>query len=245
MRRLQIGMRGAEVRFLQRLLNLRMEGLDLRENGTYSPQTHLAFLRWQESQEEGGQGEGKAGTPGVVDEAAFLALGMKSSVSHWFEPYERAEGTSSWTAGLMMLWRTRHERRMGEDRNRMGMIWRLAESERNIQVFAGQHRLKILNLPGKDGAPGPMQWLEWLRKEPLLAIGAGGVSTNRWEHCCVVDGFYSDENPDASGTIFRIHDPCVAKAERNYGAAFSGNVGGTPHNSFNWEGAYLLGRLTS
>jgi hypothetical protein len=233
-------MRGAEVRFLQRLLNLRLEGADLRENGTYSPQTHMAFLRWQES-----QGEGMGGRPGVVDEEALRALGMKSSILHWFEPFERAQGTSCWTAGLMMLLRTRHERRLGEERNRMGMIWNLGETEQNIRVFAGQHRLKILNPPGEGETAWPMQWLEWLRKEPLLAIGAGVVSTNRWQHCCLIEGFYSDENADASGTMFRIHDPWVAKTERNYGAAYSGNIGGTPHNSFNWEGAYLLGRLNS
>lgn len=237
MKRLEIGTRGAEVRFLQRLLNLRMENAELREDGTYTPQTHLAFLRWQESQEEG-----KAGRPGVVDEAAFRALGMKSEVVHWFEPFERATGASCWAAGLMMMLRQKHERRMGEERNRLGMIWRLAETERNIVVFAGPYRLKILTGGASEAEASRMNWLDWLRQEPLLAIGAGGVSSNRWEHCCLIDGFYSDENTDASGTVLRIHDPWAGKNERNYGVALSGSVVGTPHRSFNWEGVYLLGR---
>jgi hypothetical protein len=240
MRRLEIGTRGAEVRFLQRMLNLRLDNAEVREDGTYSPQTHLAFLRWQESQEEG-----KAGRPGVVDEEAFRALGMKSSVLQWFEPFEREAGTSCWTAGLMMLLRQRHERRLGEERNRMGMIWRLGETERNIQVFAGQHRLNILSRGEKGAGVERMQWLEWLRKEPLLAIGVAELGSNRWAHCCLIEGFYSDENMDASGTVLRIHDPSLAKNERNYGAALSGSGVGMPHRRFDWDGVYLLGRLST
>lgn len=237
MEQVKLGMRGAEVRFLQRMLNLHLKDADLREDGVFSARTHLALLRWQES-----QGAEEAGTLGIADGGVFASLGMRSSVEHWFQPYERKGDQSCWTAGLMMLLRSTFERRLGEDRAQKGMVWSLGHTQNNVRVFARQHRLKLLkDFPGAD-LPEFGKWLEWLRQGPLLAIGAASVGSNRWDHCCLIEGFYSDDNPDGTGTVFRIYDPWATRGEQSYGATYRGVHAATPHRKFSWEGVYLLGR---
>lgn len=249
MRNVKIGSRGAEVKLLQRLLNLRMtsRGLpaaELREDGVFDPRTHLALVQWQEATMQASD-EGSTYRDwaiGLADRPVLNRMGLQTVIEWYFRPFAQQAGTSCWTAAYLLMLREEYERWMGEDRAQRGMIWRLGETENNIRVFARMQRLRILNEDAGPQGASVSQWLDWLRQGPLLAIGAGRSGSNRWEHACLVYGAYSDENPDGSGTVFCIHDPAAAAGAYDYGATYSGINVATPHRKFSWEGVYLLGR---
>src|SRR5688572_18381997 len=228
---LQVGAQGFQVRYLQRLLNKAGANPPLREDGVFGPRTNDAVVRFRSSQ-------GAVLPTGRATPPLWNDLGVRVEIEHPIIGMGQPTNMSCWSVAMTMMLGTMMS--VGAGAATLGATGGLQTTPENVATFARQHGLRIVS---QMQSIAVSQLIALLHRGPLLAIGAGGIGTNRWAHASVISGIYSDLQPDASGTMIRIHDPWPPGSPgRVYGVFYSGGSQDVPCVSYNLFGAYLVGR---
>jgi hypothetical protein len=228
MQTVQMGSRGPEVVYLQRMLNLRM-GSRLREDGVFGPLTKAALVAWQSSQR-------RSGMP-IADPATFTALGMRTLIEHPIQQFGQPTGMTCWSASMTMVEGT--NRSVGQGSAQLGATGGLVSTPDNVAVFAREHGMRVLSSMSSYSVD---QLIGWMRNGPLIAIGAGSGRGGRWAHASVLSAIYSDQNANGTGTVMRIHDPEPVGVGSVYGVVFTGANQAVPGARYDLFGAFLIGK---
>lgn len=222
------GSRGFEVMYLQRLLNLR-NNAGLREDGAFGPRTEAGLKAWQRSKH----------TPdtGVADAMVFQRLGMTVCIEHPIQLFGQPTGMTCWSASMTMLRGTNMS--VGPGSATLGATGGLQTTQGNVETFARENGFRVLSSM-RSYTINEME--NWIRPGALLAIGSGQAGPRRFAHACVISGFYSDQNPNGSATMLRIHDP-EPVGQGSIGWAFFGGASQwTPMARYDLFGAFICGR---
>ncbi len=226
MQELRQGAHGFQVQYLQRLLNRAGANPHVREDGVFGPRTHAGVVAFQTARR-------LLPANGFASRAVLNALGFRLEIEHPVRSMGQPTGMTCWSAAMTMMRGTNMS--IGPGGARLAADGGLQTTRENIGTFARQNALRIVS--EMQSIPVP-QFIELLRRGPLMAIGAGAG----WAHASVISGIYSDGNPDASGTMIRIHDPWPPGSPgRVYGVFYSGGRQVVPGATYNLFGAYLLG----
>lgn len=216
MRELHFGDRGAEVGYLQRLLNLENVYIanadaELREDCSFGPRTLARLNSHQHTM----------GLPPSdrVDARMWQQLGHLIAVEHAVELFPQPTDQSCWSAAATMLF---GDRSVGAGNAAMSNGHFLDADPDNIRLFLREQGLTFHE---------PRNWtirelIEMLRNGPLWAAGhwsgrdARGRSSGGG-HVVVISAVWSHQSQNYSGAAFRIHDPWPPGRGDIYGATYN------------------------
>lgn len=223
------GSRGAEVIYLQRLLNRQNVG-KLREDGIFGPKTRAALVAWKTAKH-------RPPSP-VADQGTFMALGMRAIIEHPVQMIPQPTNMSCWAASMAMILGNRQM--VGPGNAIVNPTGDLRAGPNNVSQFANTYGMRLLSSMANIGVD---QILNWLRRGPLMVIGAssdgaGGLMA----HASVISAIYSDQEADGKGTVLRIHDPWPPNRGEVYGVVFTGDnqaVSGLQYSLFT---AFVVGK---
>jgi len=229
MQEVRQGSRGYPVQLAQRLLNKNGATPALREDGIFGPKTRAAVVAFQTARN-------LRPATGIVNRAIFTALGLTVDIEHPIQTIGQPTNMTCWSAAMTMMRGTNMS--VGAGRAQTASAGGLPTTAENIAVFAEDNGMRIVSRM-QSMPVGRM--IQLLTDGPLLVIGAGGTGTQQWAHASVIGGIYSDEEPNASGTMLRIHDPWPpGSSGRVYGVFYTGGVQAVPGTSYNLFCAYVL-----
>ncbi len=215
MRQLNLGDRGPEVGYLQRLLNYEnlLNGLpepDLREDCSYGPRTQTRLHNYQRI----------IGLPQSdrVDTRMWQQLGHLIAIDHPVELFPQPTDQSCWSAAATMLF---GDRSVGSGSAALANGHFLDDDPDNVRTFLREQGLTFYD---------PRNWtirelIEMLRNGPLWAAGhwsgrdARGRSTGGG-HVVVISAVWSGQAQEMGCTAFRIHDPWPPGRGDIYGAVY-------------------------
>ena len=95
MQNLRRGSRGAQVRLLQRLINLNRRSTRLAEDGAFGPKTAAEISAFQADR--------RLSPNGAVGLPTWRALGLTIDISHSVTLFPQPTGMSCWSAAATML----------------------------------------------------------------------------------------------------------------------------------------------
>lgn len=225
------GAHGFNVLYLQRLLNKAGVDPDVFEDGAYGGQTDRAVTTYQST-------HGMRPTPGRAPRALFTTLGLRTEIVHAVRQMGQPTNMSCWSIAMTMARGVSMS--IGRGNASTGLNGGLESTPGNIATFARENGMRVLS---QMRSVPVSQLVSYLRAGPLVVIGAGRNGSNPWVHASVVSGIFSDDAPDASGTMLRIHDPWPPGSHgRVYGVFYSGGRQDVPESTYDLFGAYILGR---
>ena len=216
---LGLGARQDQVKLLQRLLNKKKASIPaLREDGIFGPKTRAALINFQTQK--------RISPDGAAGPLTWQALGIRYDFTHPVILYPQPSNVTCWSASATMI--------MGNMSVGPGKAaipgGGLAPSPENVKLFADGLGWRIYY---------PQSWpiqnlATLLRSKPAWAVG-GGAAGGGWLHAIVFSGFWSDGDPDGSGTMLRIHDPWPPGVGSIYGRFYTGTIDG-----FDFISLYVL-----
>lgn len=229
MQTLSQGTRGFHVQLLQRLLNKNGARPPLVEDGVFGRLTQGAVTAFQTSRR-------LLPANGVATQAVFHALGLRVEIEHPTQLFGQPTNMSCWSAALTMMRGTNAS--YGSGGAQVAASGGLPTTPQNIAEFARSNGMQVLS--SMRSVPVP-SLISMLRRGPLYVIGAGTNGPNRWSHASLITAIYSDDAPDGSGTMMRIHDPWPPGRGAVYGVFYTGAQQRVLAATYDLFGAYILG----
>jgi Putative peptidoglycan binding domain/Papain-like cysteine protease AvrRpt2 len=217
---LRQGVRRDQVKLLQRLLNKKGAITPpLREDGIFGAKTRECVANFQ--------GRERLAADGIVGPKSWTRLGIQYDITHPVQLFGQPTNVTCWSASATMILGN-----MSVGPGRAAIPGGgLAPSPENVKVFADGLGWRMYY---------PQTWTvsglaSLLRQKPAWAVSGGHTLTGGWLHAIVLSGFWSDGDPDGSGTMLRIHDPWPPRVGSVYGRFYRGTVDG-----FDFISLYVL-----
>ncbi len=234
MQTIQFGFRGYRVKFLQRLLNRNGARPHVLEDGIYGRKTANAvrdFMARSQSLSPGTDGS-------VVGSAIWNNLGLRFEIDHGIHNVGQPTGMTCWSAAMSMA--RGSVQSIGPGHARLGADGGLSTEPQNIERFAHQNGMSVLS---EMSSFSVASLVGWIQAGPLIAIGGGETSGNRWAHAVVMGALFSDRTGDGRGTMIQINDPWPPGGNgRMYGVFYTGAEAYLPGATYDLFGAYIIGR---
>lgn len=207
MRTLTMGSHGADVMFLQCLLNKRNANPRLVEDGAFGPRTRTAVVAFQ-------QAARSPHADGVVGPQTWGQLGPVTEHLHPVRLFGQPTDMTCWSAAATMILGNMS---VGPGRANTGPSGGLNPDLDNIETFLRGLGWRLVN---NQSRPSLVSVLSRLRQSPLWVAFEGGS----FKHAVVFSGFYSDAAGDESATVFRIHDPWPPGRGTVYGSTYRNGI---------------------
>ncbi|MBK9170673.1 MAG: peptidoglycan-binding protein [Bryobacterales bacterium] len=206
MRTISQGSKGADVLFLQRLLNKRGAAPALTEDADFGAKTKLAVVSFQNRNRI-------VPANGTVTSATWTKFGRIIEHEHRVTLYGQPTNMTCWSAAATMM--TGSNQSVGPGGSSMFGDGSLDPSLANIEVFVrGMGWRNLVNM----SAPPPSQLIAGLARGPIWVVFQG----NGFAHAVVFSGVFSDGDESGNGTVFTVHDPWPAGAGKVYSTPYTG-----------------------
>ncbi len=189
MHTLSNGSHGAEVMFLQRMLNKRGASPFLTEDGSFGPRTQAALRTFQHG--------ARISADGVAGPATWTALGPITEIRHRVTPFSQPTDMSCWSAAATIIF---GDRSVGPGRATLDSTGGLEISLANVETFVRGLGWRVVN---NMSAPPASQVMNVVRGAPAW-VAFQGVHV---AHAVVFSGMLSDGAQDGTGTVFLVQDP--------------------------------------
>jgi hypothetical protein len=207
--------RGAPVKLLQRLLNLRHPKKVLNEDGVFGPKTTGEVKAFQSSN--------RLVADGVVGAQSWRALGVKIDITHPVTLFPQPTNMTCWSAAATMLFQSNMS--VGSGRAALTASGGLASDHWNIAVFARDLGLTL---------HAPMSWsvqgfAGLLGRGPLWVGGVQPLGTPtavQSGHVVVVGAMWGTGEMD--GTLLQIYDPWPVGVGSTYGTFYGERIADAP-----------------
>lgn len=200
MRTLMIGSRGADVMFLQVLLNRNGAHPRVEEDGVFGRATQAAVVAYQRA---------KRITPadGVAGPATRASFGPLRQAHHRVTPFGQPDHVTCWSAAATIILGNRS---VGSGPAQTGADGGLGSSLGNVETFLDGLGWRMVN---NRTSPSASSLIGALQRGPLWATFVG---TENFGHAVVISGYYSNLAGDDDSTVFDIQDPWPPR----HGAAY-------------------------
>ena len=208
MRTLSLNSNGADVMFLQCLLNKRNANPRLVEDGSFGQRTKTALMAYQRGARPPLVADGVAGPK------TWTSLGTLTERLHAVNLLGQPSNMSCWSAAASMILGNMS---VGSGAAHASDDGGLTPDLDNVEVFLRGLNWRVLN---NQSRPGLSSLLAPLRQGPLWVVFEGGS----FKHAVVFSGFYTDVAGDESATVFRIHDPWPPGRGTVYGSTYHNSV---------------------
>lgn len=178
----------------QRLLNKMLTASHhLDEDGTFGPLTKGAVQYYQRTRH-------MMPIDGKITPYIWRQLGVATEIDHPVTLVGQPTGMTCWSASATMMLGSMSS--VGPGAAALSGTGGLVPTEANVAAFAKGLGWKMYY---------PQTWTVsglagLLAHGPAWAVG-GGAAGGGWLHAIVLSGFWSDGDPDGSGTLIRVHDP--------------------------------------
>jgi hypothetical protein len=215
MQTLSQGSRGPQVKFLQRLINLKKPG-SLVEDGTFGPKTKTQVQAFQTG--------AKLSPDSIVGPNTWKALGLVVDINHPVKLFAQPTNMTCWSAAATMLVGNMS---VGPGGASVGPTGGLGSAYANVEAFAKAHRFTM---------HPPMTWsvngfADIARRGPLWVAGTqplGSPAGPQSGHAVVVGAMWGNGNGDGRGTMLLIYDPWPPNAGSIYGVFYGERLAGSP-----------------
>jgi hypothetical protein len=202
-----MGATGADVMFLQCLLNKQGANPLLTEDGAFGARTKAAVMAFQRSK--------PPLTPdGIVGVQTWNRFGVLTERLHNVQLRGQPTGSSCWSAAATMIVGNMS---VGPGRATLEPSGGLSMPLENIETFLAGLRWRMIN---NQSRPAISTLINGLRRGPLWVAYEGGS----FQHAVVYSGFYTDSSGDESATVFRIHDPWPPDHGTMYSSTYRSGV---------------------
>ena len=218
---LRQGSRSDQVKLAQRLLNKKTKAAKpLKEDGVFGPLTRTALTSFQQRE--------RITADGTVGPGTWGRLGIKRDVTHPIVLFPQPTNVTCWSASATMI--------LGNMSVGPGKAaipgGGLDPSPENVKIFANGLGWQM-HYPQTWTVTGLALLLQ---RNPAWAVGGGNSpGGGQWLHAIVLSGFWTDLDPDGSGTMIRVHDPWPPGIGSIYGRFYRGTVDG-----FDFISMYIL-----
>ncbi|HEY2012878.1 MAG TPA: peptidoglycan-binding protein [Bryobacteraceae bacterium] len=190
MRNLSNGSRGADVMFLQCLLNKKGARPRLVEDGVFGRHTHDAVVAFQQSNRV-------APPNGTVGAGTWSKFGAITERLHRVTPTSQSTDVSCWSAAATTIL---GDMSVGQGQAALLSDGELAAPIDNIETFVQGLGWRLIN---NQSVPPASTLITGLQRGPLWVAFQG----RGFGHAVVFSGVYSDGANDASATVFVVNDP--------------------------------------
>jgi hypothetical protein len=209
------GSKGAAVKLLQRLLNLKHGKNVLSEDGILGPKTAGELKAFQSKQ--------RLLADGIAGPRSWRALGIKIEIDHPVTLFPQPTNMTCWSAAATMLFQNTMS--VGPGRAALGATGGLASDHWNIAVFARDLGLTL---------HAPMSWsvqgfAGLLGRGPLWVGGVqplGSPTAVQSGHVVVVGSMWG--TGEADGTLLQIYDPWPPGVGSIYGTFYGERIADAP-----------------
>lgn len=188
---LSIGSRGAEVMFLQRLLNKHGANPYVTEDGAFGPRTQSALIAYQRAHRV------TAPPLGVAGPATWQSFGRLTERRHRVTPGAQPTGMSCWSAAATIMLGNQS---VGPGHATLQPGGGLRVDLPNVETFIRGLGWRLIN---NQSAPPAMQLILAITQAPAWVAFQG----THLAHAVVFSGVLSDGAPDGTGTVFLVQDP--------------------------------------
>lgn len=208
MQTLSIGSHGADVMFLQRMLNKRGASPYLTEDGSFGPRTQAGLKRFQES--------ARLTPDGTAGSLTWTAFGRITEVRHRVTPFSQPTGMSCWSAAATIIF---GDRSVGPGQATLGSTGGLLTDLPNIETFVRGLGWRLVN---NMSAPPASLLISTIQRGPAWVAFQG----LHFAHAVVFSGMISDGASDGTGTVFLVQDPWPPGGGRGtaYGTTYLGQT---------------------
>lgn len=198
-----MGSQGADVMFLQCLLNKRNANPRLAEDGSFGSITRTAVMNFQRV-------SGGSAPDGIVGPNTWARFGPLTERLHPVTLFGQPTDMTCWSAAATMVLGNMS---VGSGGAQTGSSGGLSAGINNIETFLSGLGWRLAN---NQSNPPLFTLLSQLRQNPLWVAFEGGS----FQHAVVFSGFYCDAANDESTTVFRIHDPWPPGRGTVYGSTY-------------------------
>jgi hypothetical protein len=206
MRNLTQGMHGADVLFLQCLINKAERASTVAEDGQFGPLTRAAVTRFQQREHLPGAGYVGAGT--------WARLGAVQERLHATTLVAQPTGMTCWRAAAAMAL---HARMPGAGGAVVDPSGGLDMAITNIETFLSSLGWRMVN---NQTMPSLATVIAAVRSAPLWVAYRG----DGFAHAVVYTGVYTRGSGDEDTTVFRIHDPWPPRRGSIYGTTYRSGI---------------------
>jgi hypothetical protein len=206
MRNLTQGMHGADVLFLQCLINKAEQASTVAEDGQFGPRTRAAVVRYQQREHLPGAG--------YVGADTWARFGRLEERLHATTLVAQPTGYTCWSAAAAMVL---HARRPGAGGALVLPHGDLDMAITNIDIFLASLGWHMVN---NQTMPALSTVIAAVRRAPLWVAYRG----NGFAHAVVYTGVYTSGSGDEDTTVFRIHDPWPPNRGSVYGTTYRGGI---------------------
>jgi hypothetical protein len=214
MQMIRQGARGAQVKLLQRLLNLERRASVLAEDGAFGALTAAEVKAYQSSH--------RLTPDGIVGMNTWRALGVTIEIDHPVRLFPQPTNMTCWSAAATMLVGNMS---VGPGGAVITPSGGLGPAHDNVAAFARAFGFTM---------HAPMTWTVQgfaglLRRGPLWVGGVqplGSPTAIQSGHVVVVGSMWG--NGDADGTMLLIYDPWPPGMGSTYGVFYGDRIAGSP-----------------
>lgn len=204
---LTIGSHGAEVTFLQRMLNKRGANPYLAEDGSFGSNTRAALVAFQRTAR-------LASADGIAGPLTWQAFGRIAEIHHRVTPFGQPSDMSCWSAAATIIF---GDRSVGPGRASLTNTGGLGAGIDNVETFISGLGWRLVN---NMTAPPVSMLVSAMHRGPAW-VAFQGVN---FGHAVVFNGVLSDGAPDGTGTVFRVTDPWPPRVGTSYGTTYLGQT---------------------
>ena len=202
MRNLTQGTHGADVLFLQCLINKAEQASTVAEDGQFGPRTRTAVIRFQQRERLAGAG--------FVGHDTWARLGQVEERLHATRLVAQPTGMTCWSAAAAMVL---HAPMPGAGGATIDPGGGLDMAISNIETFLASLGWHMVN---NQSMPSLPTVIAAVRRAPLWVAYRG----NGFAHAVVYTGVYTSGSGDEDTTVFRIHDPWPPHHGSIYGTTY-------------------------
>lgn len=191
MRTLMIGSRGADVMFLQVLLNRNGANPQVVEDGVFGRATQVAVAAYQRA-------KGIAPADGAAGAMTRASFGPLREVHHRVTPFGQPDHVTCWSAAATIMLGNRS---VGAGSARTGTDGGLGSQIDNVEQFLRSLGWHMVN---NGTSPSASSLIRAVQRGPLWVSFVG---TENFGHAVVISGYHTNAAGDEDATVFDIQDP--------------------------------------
>jgi len=204
MRAISFGRRGAEVLFLQRLLNKHGASPAVVEDGIFGSLTKTAVMAYQSANTI-------LPANGVANVSTWRRLGATISYQHQLRLVGQPNGITCWSAASTMMLGS--NRSIGRNRSTIVPGGGLDMGINNIEGFVRDLGWRLIN---RQSSPSSLVLIAALARGPIWIALHHPIT----DHAVVFNAVYSDGDSSDDGTVFSVYDPYPPRFGTIYGTTY-------------------------